>query len=322
MGQSKISLKELAGVRRKGTEPVDDYLNRFRLLKSRCFTTVPEHELVEMAAGGLDYSIRKKLDTQYLRDMAQLANRVRQVERLKAEKARASKSYKKERVAYVEANDVDGEPLEDPYDMEEVEIDLVELKEAPPYACKLLTHSNGRNPVDNDKSDRFPKKIYTFDVTKCDEIFDLLVKDGQMIVPPNSKIPPLEQRKKRGFCKYHGFLGHKASQCFLFRDLIQNALKDGRLKFADQTKSHMKVDTNPLNIADTNLCEPCDINMVEVSEVEVVETKTMFNGKQATESLNGDIVFNTDVEESSKTEITEASKEENSEATEDLRMKL
>jgi len=42
-------------------------LNRFRLLKARCFTQVPEHELVEMAASGLDYSIRKKLDTQYLR---------------------------------------------------------------------------------------------------------------------------------------------------------------------------------------------------------------------------------------------------------------
>jgi hypothetical protein len=61
MGQSKISLKELASIKRKFTEPIDDYLNRFRLLKSRCFTVVPEHELVEMAAGGLDYSIRKKL---------------------------------------------------------------------------------------------------------------------------------------------------------------------------------------------------------------------------------------------------------------------
>ncbi|PNX59109.1 hypothetical protein L195_g051249, partial [Trifolium pratense] len=91
MGQSKISLKELASVRRKTPESIDDYLNRFRLLKARCFTQVPEHELVEMAAGGLDYSIRKKLDTQHLRDMAQLADRVRQVERLKAEKARSSK---------------------------------------------------------------------------------------------------------------------------------------------------------------------------------------------------------------------------------------
>ena len=96
MGQSKISLKELAGVRRKMSESFDDYLNRFRLLKARRFTQVPEHELVEMDAGSLDYSIRKKLDTQYLRDMAQLADRVRQIKRLKAEKARTNKFSKKE----------------------------------------------------------------------------------------------------------------------------------------------------------------------------------------------------------------------------------
>jgi len=63
MGQSKISLKELANVRRRMHESIDDYLNRLRLLKARCFTIVPEHELVKMAVGGLDYSVRKKLDT-------------------------------------------------------------------------------------------------------------------------------------------------------------------------------------------------------------------------------------------------------------------
>lgn len=79
MVQSKISLKEVGSVRHKMPKFIDDYLNRFRLLKVRCFTQVPEHELVGMAAGGLDYSITKKLDTQHLRDMAQLADRVRQV---------------------------------------------------------------------------------------------------------------------------------------------------------------------------------------------------------------------------------------------------
>lgn len=75
-GANQISLKELASVKQNVSESVDQYLNRFRLLKARCFTQVPEHELVEMAAGGLDYSIMKKLDTRYLRDMAQLADRV------------------------------------------------------------------------------------------------------------------------------------------------------------------------------------------------------------------------------------------------------
>ncbi|XP_050915883.1 uncharacterized protein LOC127130976 [Lathyrus oleraceus] len=271
MGQTKISLKELVSIKRKFTEPIDDYLNRFRLLKSRCFTIVPEHELVEMAVGGLDYSIRKKLDTQHLRDMAQLADRVRQVERLKSEKARANKNYKIERVAYVEFEDNESEIAKDPYGLEEFEVDLAELKEAPPYACKLLTPSNSRNPVETEKNDRFPKKTYTFDVTKCDEIFDLLVKDGQMIVPPNTKIPPLEQRKKRGFCKYHSFLGHKTSQCFLFRDLIQNAIRDGRLKFADKGKNQMKVDTDPLNVVETNYVEPVEFNMVDVREVKAVK---------------------------------------------------
>lgn len=87
MGQSKISLKELANVKQKSSEPIDDYLNRFKLMKSRCFTQVPKHDLVEMDACDLDYYVGKKLDTQYLRDMNQLAYRVRQVEYLKEENA-------------------------------------------------------------------------------------------------------------------------------------------------------------------------------------------------------------------------------------------
>lgn len=70
MGQSKITLKEFASIKWKFTKAIDDYLNRFCLLKERCFTQVPEHELVEMVVGGMDYSIRKKLDTHHLRDMA------------------------------------------------------------------------------------------------------------------------------------------------------------------------------------------------------------------------------------------------------------
>lgn len=92
----------MASVRHKVPEPIDDYLNRFRLLKVRCFTQVPKHELAEMVAGGLDYSIRKKLDTQFLRDMAQLADRVHQVKCLKDEKSIINKYHKKGKVTYVE----------------------------------------------------------------------------------------------------------------------------------------------------------------------------------------------------------------------------
>ncbi|XP_050919691.1 uncharacterized protein LOC127137262 [Lathyrus oleraceus] len=93
----------------------------FRLLKARCFTQIPEHELVEMDVGGLDYSIRKKLDTQYLRDMAQLADRVRQLERLKEEKARENKG---KRVAYYDFRNDDEGSCHGLSDFDDNEIDF------------------------------------------------------------------------------------------------------------------------------------------------------------------------------------------------------
>ncbi|XP_050876761.1 uncharacterized protein LOC127080493 [Lathyrus oleraceus] len=244
MGQMKISLKELASIEQKFTEPIDDYLNIFRLLKARCFTQVSEHELVEMAAGGLDYSIKKKLDTQYLRDMARLDDRVRQLERLKEEKARENKN---KRVAYIEFNNDDEGSNNESLDFDENEIDLAELKQGPPYSCKVLAPSNGKTPIEPEKNDKFPKKTYTFDVTKCEEIFDLFVKDVQMIVPPGAKMPPLEQRKKRG-------------------DLVQNVIQEGRLKFRDKPRSQMKIDSDPLQVADAHYTEPDEVNMVKVAD--------------------------------------------------------
>lgn len=119
MGKSKISLKELASIKRKFIESIDDYLNMFRLLKARCFTQVPEHESIEMAAGGLDYSIRKKLDTQYLRNMTQFVDIVRKVEHLKAKKARANKNSRKDILAYVELGNDEPETFGEHVDFDE-----------------------------------------------------------------------------------------------------------------------------------------------------------------------------------------------------------
>lgn len=164
----------------------------------RCFTQVPEHDLIEMVVGGLDYSIRKKLDTQYLKDMTQLADGVWQVERLKAEKSKANKG-KKERVTYVDLEDNNLASDVEYNHVKEIKVNVDELKPVPLYMFKLLMPANGKNPYELEKNDKFSKRTYTFDETKCDEIFDLLVAYGQVLVPPGAKVPPLEQRKKRGF---------------------------------------------------------------------------------------------------------------------------
>ena len=122
--------------------------------------------------------------------------------------------------------------------------------------------SDGNIPVET-QNDKYTPKTYTFDVTKCDEIFDLLIANGQVAVPNGLKIPQLEQRKKRGFCKYHNFLGHKTSHCVLFRDLVQRGLNEGILKFGDKTKPQMHVDVDPLKDVDAMYAEVASCNVVE-----------------------------------------------------------
>jgi len=70
--------------------------------------------------------------------MAQLADRVRQVERLKAEKARTTRHIKKEKIGYINTYDSDPEFDWGSDVVEENEINLAELKDGPPYVCKLL----------------------------------------------------------------------------------------------------------------------------------------------------------------------------------------
>lgn len=58
-------------------------------------------------------------------------------------------------------------------------------------------------------------------------------------------MPLLEQCKKIGFHKFHNFRGHKTLIVFFFRDLVQWALNEGRLKFSNKAKAQMQVDSDP-----------------------------------------------------------------------------
>jgi len=188
--------------------------------------------------------------------------RVRHVERLKAEKARTHKHFRKEKVSFASSEESNQEFDIAFGDVEIKEVDIAELKSGPPYTCKSLRPSYGNNPVET-SNERYVPKIYTFDVSKCDEIYDLLVANGQLVAHKDVKIPPLEQRQKRGFFKYHNFLGHDTSQCSLFRDLVQKGFNEGRLKFGNKPKPHIQVDSDPLKDASMMYTDIAGCNMVD-----------------------------------------------------------
>jgi hypothetical protein len=106
-----------------------------------------------------------------------------------------------------------------------------------------------------------------------------------------------------GFCKFHCFLGHNTSHCVLFRDLVQKALEEGRLKFGDKSRQSMHVDANPLKTIDTLYVDVSYINMVEVSEeiigVNFIEPKRVVEGHKV------DIVKDTEGHECNDARVTE-----------------
>src|SRR6185312_518295 len=78
---------------------------------------------------------------------------------------------------------------------------------------------------------------FTFDVSKCDRIFDELNKLGHIKL--SHAIPPLEELKRRAYCKWYNLFSHATNDCNVFRRQIQSAVNEGRL-----VVPQMQIDNN------------------------------------------------------------------------------
>ena len=80
-------------------------------------------------------------------------------------------------------------------------------------------------------------------------------------------MPSIEEIKNQKFCKYHQIVGHSTNNCVHFGDLIQKAIKEGRLKFKEKPQSSMTVDINPFEM-NSAFVEPVhlSINAVGLKE--------------------------------------------------------
>ena len=85
---------------------------------------------------------------------------------------------------------------------------------------------------------------YRFDITKADKIFDLLLSEGLIKLKPYHKILSEEELKYMKYCKWHNAMSHDTNECKVFRQQIQMAFEQGRLKF-ETPKKTMKIDGHP-----------------------------------------------------------------------------
>jgi hypothetical protein len=94
---------------------------------------------------------------------------------------------------------------------------------------------------------------YTFDVSKCDKLFDLLLKGGVIRLTEGHVIPSANQLAKKKYYKWHDSYSHATNDCNYFRRQVQSALNDGRLTMGDGSK--MKLDMDPFLVSMVDLEE-------------------------------------------------------------------
>ncbi|XP_015949653.1 uncharacterized protein LOC107474543 [Arachis duranensis] len=98
----------------------------------------------------------------------------------------------------------------------------------------------------------------------AEKIFNVLLKDKQLVLPKGRTLLSVKDLKGKPYYKFHQAISHSTNSCVRFRDLIQKAIMEARLKF-DDGKKEMKVDVDPFD-ADASFVEPCfGVNMVGMS---------------------------------------------------------
>jgi hypothetical protein len=203
---AEAGIADLAQVRQKRGEIVAEYIRRFREVKNRCYSTrISEKEAVELASLGLLKPIR---DLAFQLEFTSLAHLV---QKLTTHEQRHPELYQdkfKHLVALVDA-----EEAEDP--KEEQEVAVAEwTRGANPVSCKWVKQTG-------------PAKGFDFDVSKVEQIFDLLLKEKQLKFLEGYKPPTAQELKGKSYCKWHDSFTHSTSNCKELRRHIQSAIEQG-----------------------------------------------------------------------------------------------
>ncbi|KAM1764053.1 hypothetical protein ACFX11_003336 [Malus domestica] len=257
----EMSVSSLARMAQASDESPMDYLTRFKSARNWCRVPLPEVEFVRLALNGLDVEYKKKFLGANFRDMYELAQHVEQYDYLlREEKISKAPSqgtiYKNPAVNYASTED------------ECVSVDAAEIMIDKPYVCKALTEVDSkevktRSPTEGTLK---PSKVYTFDITKADAIFDQLLSARIIKHRPGHNIPKAEELKGKIYCKYHNSSKHPTN--------VQSWIDNGKLRFPEKK---MSVDTDPFPTATVNMVDACLPKDKGKGKAEVIATQCFQN---------------------------------------------
>jgi hypothetical protein len=201
----ELRLSDLTSLRQKYTKTISNYLRWFREVRNQCYNqTIAEKDLTNLAFVGLMLYLRDKLDGQELFDTNQLLQHALPYDN-RAKSSRFKDSVNKDKEKH-HVNFVDEEA--DHEEGNEICVaEWVEKTGDKPVSYSFMKPIGGRRE----------EMRYTFDVSRCDCLFDLLLWRGVIQLTEGHIIPSTDILAKKTYCKWHDSYTHTTNECNYFR---------------------------------------------------------------------------------------------------------
>jgi hypothetical protein len=240
-GETELKLSNLTAVRQNYAEMVTEYIKRFRETRNKCYSlTIREKDLADLALAGLSTYLREKLEGTDFVDV----NQVMQRAIIHENHARDNRSHGRfKEGGRDKEKGVIGAVDENASSDDDVEVCVAEWVDTPknkPKACAFLKPGTGKRD----------EMRFTFDVLKCDKLFDILLQNNVIRLKGGHVIPTADQLARRKYCKWHNSFSHMTNECNYFLRQIQSALNDGRLTLGDGHQMKLDVDPFPVDMID------------------------------------------------------------------------
>jgi hypothetical protein len=266
-----VSMADLAQLKQKPDESAEQFIMRFKRIRTRCYTTLPEAEYVKIAIDGLHFELRNKFEGITFINLFELLERASRFEGLlKEENQRKNSSY--------------GTYYQDP----NYKIDLAEYVGRGPFICDVLH----KKQIQAKKSNKpvSPLKAYSFDIEKTDEIFDILYKANQLKIIGRHRFSSKEELKGRDYCKWHSTYTHATKSCVTFRNVVQDKIDSNVLKFPEMPQENMAVDADPFPFVDVNTTSVDFSSLMPHRNLYVKNNKVKVNSLQVFGPQEGQLV--------------------------------
>jgi hypothetical protein len=181
-------------------------MRRLRDTRNKCYSlTIGEENLAEFAFSILIATLKDRLEGQYFLDTNQVLQQAI-VQENQAKEHRAYGRFKETDSKVKPAMNCVREDEESEKETEVCIAEWVDTAKGKPLECSFLKASPSNKE----------EMKFTFDVSKCDKLFDILLQNNLIKLSEGHVILPLGQLGQTKYCKWHGTYSHTTNECNYF----------------------------------------------------------------------------------------------------------